>query len=86
MKLRLFPKTADVRSVLVSRIEESQRIVGEAETKLARLTATGLVFSTGTGADQVLIEATKRNVEALNHQVQMLDSHGLPEVMMEIDL
>lgn len=90
MKVRIFPKTSSVKSIIQNNINAELTVIGEMNTELDKLNKGGSLILPDTEYRKTAIEAGVRQktqyITELNTQMEMLDSHGKEEVMVEIDV
>ncbi len=86
MKVRIYPKTEAVRSILTDRIGEHERVISENNTELAKLNATGMYAPSTELSLRNSSVLCERSIVDLKRQVTLLDSHGQPESLVEIEL
>lgn len=89
MKVRIFPKTSDVKSIIQNNINSELTVLGELNTELDKLNKGTLIYLNDENR-KAQVEFTVRQktqyITELNTQMDMLDSHGKEEVMVELDV
>lgn len=84
MKVRFYPKTEAVRNVLVDRIKSAQVATEEVAKSINE--ASLIVIPGHLEALKASHMAHNSDLCELREQLALLESHGPPEVMCEIDL
>lgn len=87
MKVRFFPKTEAVRNVLVGRINDTQAALEEVAKSINDVELPYAIVLPGqTEMLKSSHLAHTADLNDLKSQLSLLESHGPPEVMCEIDL
>ncbi len=86
MKIRFYPKTESVRNVLVGRINEAQELFEEDASAVANAVNNLVKVPGELEMLTRMAEASSIRVKDLKSQLTLLESHGPPEVMCEIEL
>lgn len=86
MKCRVYPKTDFIRSVLETRINEAEHVMKANNKDLTRLKGGGLHLPGQAEYLESANQVAQKEIERLELQLKLLDSHNCPEVSVEIEL
>ncbi len=87
MKIRFYPKSEVVRSILQEELNHSEFLVNDANTNMGKLQDKALFEADGSSEEYAkAIAANKRSLEAARAMLLAFDSHSPAEVMAEIEL
>lgn len=86
MRVRFYPKTEAVRNVLIERLDRAVANLAEDAEAHKRAKEAWVQVPSELAGLQLMVDADVQGIEDLKSQLSLLESHGPPEVMCEIDL
>ncbi len=87
MKIRFYPKKETIRSILQESMNDTEKLINETNTKLAKLQASAL-YTADDSAERYaeIITHNQGVLERSRARLEAFDSHSPSEIMAEIEL
>ncbi len=86
MKLRIYPKRETVLNMLESKEALLEKDLLDASTELDKVKESTLVFVEHESHAQSVLDALSAEYTELQWQIELVESHGPEEVMVELEI
>lgn len=86
MKVRIFPKSELVRSIVAERIEDQQKHLVEAEEEVQKILDSKIIRPGQDVAAKHHVTQRKEYITQLQNQLKMIEAHAPGEISVEIEL